>query len=725
MTGSDTRKPLLFWTLPRSRKLLQGMAAGGIGFALALALWMPGWLDKWEGKAWDWRVNWLAKPGRATDSIRLILLDQNSLDWGKRENSLGWPWPREVYGIILDFCRRQGAKSVFFDVLFTEPSTFGLADDQAFGEAIKRGPPFVGSVFLSETAGAERNWPAFLPEPTSGIDGLRSWREETGVGADRPIRGLFPVPDIAAHSAVLADTHLNPDPDNVYRRVRMFGLFDGRVLPSPGLGAFLAAFPETPLQIRRGALTVGGHRVPVDDNGQAILNFRGGSGTHKTLSAAAVIQSELRIREGGEPVIRGEELFRDRHVFFGFSAPGLFDLRPTPLSGIYPGVEIHATALDNLLSDDFIRPVSNAYLLTLTCLLTLLAGIGTARISGIVRSLLAYGVFLLLPAFLAAAAYLSGFWLPLVIQEVGVAVTLLSAGVIYYTTEGRQKLFIKNAFKQYLSPTVIDELIRHPERLKLGGEKRLLSIFFSDLEGFTGISEGLEPEALTALLNDYLSAMTGIIHEEGGTIDKYEGDAIIAFWNAPLPQSDHAHRCVRAALRCQEKLAEMRPVFRERIGRDLRMRIGMNSGAAVVGNMGSHTRFDYTMLGDAVNLASRLEGINKEFGTYTLLSQATWELLAGAVPVRELSTVSVVGRGEPVRVYEPMLPTEYASRKADLAIFAGGLAEFYRGRFDRAEAMFAVIRDRDPAARAYAGKCRVLSEAPPDTWNGVWVVASK
>lgn len=715
----------MMMTSPLLKKLLQGLAAGGIGFALALALWTPGWLDTWEGKAWDWRVNLLAKPGRATDNIRLILLDQNSLDWGKKENALGWPWPREVYNILLDFCRRQGAKSVFFDVLFTEPSNYGAADDQSFGEAIKKGPPFVGSVFLSDTSGAEKKWPAFLPAPKFRIDGLGPWLEVTGAGAGRPTQGVFPIPEVAANSTVLADTHLNPDPDNVYRRVKVFSVFDGKILPSPALGALIAAVPDMPLQIVRGAFNIGGHRVPIDDGGHALLNFRGISGTHKTFSAAAVIQSELRIREGGEPIIPGEDLFRDRYVFFGFSAPGLFDLRPTPVSGIYPGVEIYATALDNLLSDDFIRPVSSAPLLALTLLLTLFTGIGTARVSGIVKSLLVYGFFLLLPALLVAAAYRAGFWLPLVVQEVGIAVTLLSAGVIYYTTEGRQKLFIKNAFKQYLSPAVIDELIRHPERLKLGGERRLISIFFSDLEGFTGISEGLEPEALTALLNDYLSAMTGIIHEEGGTVDKYEGDAIIAFWNAPLQQTDHADRCVRAALRCQGKLAEMRPAFRERIGKDLRMRIGINSGQAVVGNMGSHTRFDYTMLGDAVNLASRLEGINKEFGTYSIISQATLELLAGAFPVRELSRVSVVGRREPVTVHEPMFPEEYASRKEDLRIFAEGLEEFYRGRFDKAESIFAGLGNRDRAALAYTGKCRSMIEQPPEAWNGVWVVTSK
>ena len=707
------------------RKLLQGMAAGGIGFALALALWMPGWLGTWEGKSWDWRVNLLAKPGRGTDSIRLILLDQNSLDWGMKENSLGWPWPREVYNTLLDFCRRQGAKSVFFDVLFTEPSNFGASDDLAFGEAIKKGPPFVGSVFLSNSAGAEGKWPVSIPEPKLRIDGLGPWLEKTGSGANRPVRGLFPIPEVAANSAVLADTHLNPDPDNVYRRIKLFSVFEGRILPSPALGVLLAAAADTPLKIVPGALTVGDHRIPIDDGGNALLNFRGASGTHKAYSAAAVIQSELRLRDGGQPVIQGKDLFRDRYVFFGFSAPGLFDLRPTPVSGVYPGVEIYATALDNLLSDDFIRPVSNAPLLALTLFLTLFTGIGTARVSGVVKSLFVYGVFLLLPALLAAAAYRAGFWLPLVVQEVGVAITLLSAGVIYYTTEGRQKLFIKNAFKQYLSPEVIEELIRHPERLKLGGERRELSIFFSDLEGFTGISEGLEPEELTALLNDYLSAMTDIIHEEGGTVDKYEGDAIIAFWNAPLQQLDHAGRCVRAALRCQEKLAGMRPAFRARIGKDLRMRIGINSGPAVVGNMGSHTRFDYTMLGDAVNLASRLEGINKEFGTYTVVSQATLELLAGAFPVRELSRVSVVGRREPVTIHEPMFPAEYASRSEDIGIFAEGLEEFYRGRFDRAESIFAGLGDRDRAALAYTVKCRSLIEHPPEAWSGVWVVTSK
>jgi adenylate cyclase len=219
--------------------------------------------------------------------------------------------------------------------------------------------------------------------------------------------------------------------------------------------------------------------------------------------------------------------------------------------------------------------------------------------------------------------------------------------------------------------------------------------------------------------------MTDIIYEEGGTVDKYEGDAIIAFWNAPLTLPDHAVRCVRAALRCQAKLAEMRPAIRERIGKDLRMRIGMNSGPAVVGNLGSKTRFDYTMLGDAVNLASRLEGINKQFGTYAIVSQATLDLLGGAFPVRELSRIAVVGRREPVTIYEPMFPEEYEARRDDFGIFAEGLAKFYAGRFAEAAGIFERIQDRDRAALSYLRKCRTLIDQPPAEWNGVWVVTTK
>jgi len=252
-----------------------------------------------------------------------------------------------------------------------------------------------------------------------------------------------------------------------------------------------------------------------------------------------------------------------------------------------------------------------------------------------------------------------------------------------------------------------------------------LSIFFSDLEGFSSFSENLSPEQLTQLLNTYLTAMTAIIHEEGGTIDKYEGDAIIAFWNAPLPVPDHAQRAVRTAIRCQQKLEEIRPELREKFGYELFMRIGVNTGPVVVGNMGSEQRFDYTVLGDAANLASRLEGINKVFGTYTMISEKTRNLLGPDFPARELSRVTVVGREEPVRVYEPMTIEQFNQRKEVLAKFALALDDFYHGKFDTAFTKFQAIRPDDPADRAYMDKCSEFSQNPPAIWEGIWVMDGK
>ncbi len=707
------------------KKIALGLLAGLVGASVALLLYLPGWLDIWEAKTWDWRVNAMAKPAKTTENIRLILLDQNSLDWAKEENGLSWPWPREVYNTIIQFCQRNGAKALAFDVLFTEPSKYGVDDDRALAAAIQNFKHFVGAVSLSRSAGSEQRWPAFAPEPAFSVLGLGEWLSATGASDVVFSRATFPIPEIAAASGVLGDVHLNPDRDNVYRRSALFHVFDGRALPSLALGSYLASQPGIPLKIEAGHLIIGDRNIPIDRRGNAILNFRGSSGTHKAYSAAAVIQSELRIRQGEKPTIGDPGSFKDAYVFFGFSAPGLFDLRPTPVSGIYPGVEINATMLDNILANDFFRPVPTVFAIAITFLLALLAGLATSAVSGIVRSSIVYIFFIVAPVILCLIAYHELLWLPLVVQEVAVTVTLFSAGLIYYTTEGRQKMFIKNAFKQYLSPAVIEELIQHPEHLKLGGERRMLSIFFSDLEGFTGISEGLEPEALTALLNDYLSAMTDIIQEEGGTVDKYEGDAIIAFWNAPLKQPDHARRCVSAAMRCQTRLFDMRPMFRQRLGKDLKMRIGINTGPAIVGNMGSHTRFDYTMIGDAVNLASRLEGINKQFGTYTIISQSTGEQMDSAFPVRELARVAVVGRKEPVTVYEPLLPDDFDRRQQQLARFAEGLALFYKGDFPGAEDVFSGLAEADPAARAYVAKCSELTGHPLENWQGIWVITTK
>ena len=710
------------------KKMALGLLAGLIGAAAASVLYLPGLLDFWENKTWDLRVNMMARPAETTEKIRVISIDQYSLDWAKNESGLPWPWPREVYSAVIRFCQRSGVKALAFDMTFSESSVHGVDDDQRFAEAIKEYKNFVGSVVLSHSEGDENKWPSYAPESAIKVNGLDSWMATMDKSEIVFSNASFPIPELSAVTGILGDVKFNPDNDNVYRRAALFHVFDGRVVPSLALAAYLAAQPDAAIQIDSGYLTVGENRIPVDEKGRAILNFRGPVGTHRAFNAAEVIQSEIRI-ENGEELTRDQEALqealKDAYVFLGTSAPGLYDLRPTPVSGVQPGVEVHATMLDNLLAADFINPVRAVTVILITFLIAMSAGFVTSLVSGIIRSSLVYVFFIIAPVILCVFAYHEGFWLPVAVQETAVLITLFSSGLIYYTTEGRQKTFIKNAFRQYLSHAVIEQLIQHPENLKLGGERRMLSIFFSDLEGFTTISEGLEPEALTALLNEYLTAMTDIIQEEGGTVDKYEGDAIIALWNAPVLQSDHAQRCVRASLRCQARLAEMRPLFRERLGKDLRMRIGMNSGPAIVGNMGSHTRFDYTMIGDAVNLASRLEGINKQFGTYTIISNSTKEQMAGLFPVRELAKVAVVGRKEPVVVCEPMMQGEFEGRREQLGRFAEGLELFYKGDFQGAAAVFAELEDADPAARSYLAKCSSLSDNPPSGWQGVWVVTTK
>lgn len=706
------------------KKMALGLTAGLIGTAAALMLYLPGLLDFWEKKTWDLRVNMMAKPAETTDKIRVILLDQKSLDWGKNENGLSWPWPREVYGAIIQFCNRSGVKSLAFDVIFSEPSPYGVEDDQQFAAAIRDFGRFTGTVSLSHSEGDQENWPSYAAESGLKVFGLDDWLSDENSNETVFSHASFPIPEVSAAAGMLGDVQFNPDKDSVYRRAALFHVFDNRVIPSLSLASYLAAQPDAVLKIGQGYLMVGDKEIPIDKQGQAIINFRGPSEIHKAYSAAAVIQSEIRIQNGEQPTI-DPDVFKDAYVFFGYSARGLFDLRPTPVSDNYPGVGVHATMLDNLLAGDFFRSVPKTAVVVITLLMAVMAGLGTSSVSGFVKSSFVYVFFIIAPVILCLYAYQEGYWLPIVVQETAVAGTLFSSGLMYYTTEGRQKTFIKNAFKQYLSHAVIEELIQHPENLKLGGERRVLSIFFSDLEGFTGISEGLEPEALTALLNEYLTAMTDIIQEEGGTVDKYEGDAIIALWNAPVLQPDHAQRCVRAALRCQKKLAEMRPMFRERLGKDLKMRIGMNSGPAIVGNMGSHTRFDYTMIGDSVNLASRLEGINKQFGTYTIISHSTMEQMEGLFPVRELARVAVVGRKEPVTVHEPMMKHEFERRRQQLNRFAQGLALFYRGDFPKAAAVFSGIKQDDPAARSYEAKCRDLTGNPPEDWEGVWVITTK
>lgn len=645
-----------------------GLIVGLVAGVLGAVLWMVGSLDRFENLTWDWRVRQLARPSDASRSVVLVLVDQASLDWGSQTNGWPWPWPREVYTAVVDFCRRAGARTITFDMLFTEPSFFGVADDELLGGVL----------------GASRD--AVVGCAVDG-DGVITW----------------PVPEIRQGAAYVGNVAGLPDADAIIRRAAPATTAGDTVVASLALATYLVA--------------EGGRPAIFDDPTRPRVLAYAPAGTYAAYSAAAIVQSELRLLEGGQPVI-DPVLLRGRHVFFGVSAPGLLDQRATPLSRVSPGVVIHATAFDNIMTGGFIAPAPLAAVLAVTVLLGLIAGLLAVQSSRAWQHLLLFAVGLPLPLVLGLLLYGAGVWWPVAPPGVAILVGLVSGLGVNWATEGRQRRFLKQAFRHYLSPHVVERLVKDPDRLQLGGERRTLTIFFSDLAGFTSLGETLEPEELTALLNDYLTAMTDIVLEEGGTLDKYEGDAIIAFWNAPLDVPDHAERACRAAVRCQQTLADRRELWLHRYGSELFQRIGIHTGDVVVGNLGSRQRFDYTILGDAANLASRLEGVNKVFGTGTLVSAATIEAGGGAMRHRELGRVQVVGRDEPVTVFELDLkdgPYEPPGWKT----YHQALELCRAGQTTEAYALANSLTD-DPAAVALAASVRADAD-----FRGLWKLTSK
>ena len=687
-------------------------------FAIATGLHWMGALQGLENITWTWRVKLGAGTGPATHTIKLIAVDQASLNWAEQTIGETWPWPRQLYDYLLEVCEWSGAKSVCFDVLYTEASSWGRYDDEAFAAGITRNGAVALPVFLGETGIREPPWPMEVPRPPILIE------PGGDAGLPRELRATFPTDLLATNAALLASVKAAPDADGVFRAVHPVSLFGGVAVPSLGLAAYLAPIVDTSevfVTSTPGQLRVGDRKIPLDRQGRAILRFRGDTGTHEAISAAAVLQTAAQLTEGTAPVL-SRDVFRDAHVFIGFTAPGLKDLRSTPVAGDYPGVEIHMTFLDNLLSGDLIRsfPFGLAMLLiALSTGATVLLVMLVNRMGG---KLLVMTLFLLLPLGVGWIMYGHNSTWPVAYHGLATLLGLGIAVVFQYAVEGKQKRFIKQAFKHYLSGEVIEQMLADPTRLQLGGEKKELTIFFSDLQGFSGISERLGPTELTSLLNDYLSEMTDILLEEGGTLDKYEGDAIIAFWNAPVDQSDHAARCCRAALRCQQRLLERGPDFEAVAGQPLVMRIGIHTGPVVVGNMGSANRFNYTVLGDAANLASRLEGANKFTHTQLMISEATWCRLGRDRAGRCLGSLRVVGRKTPVKVYELFPPDrsmpEWTTRWND------AIAAVEKGHWTRALDLFETIPEQ-PLRTRYLDQLHGLCEGTVSEWDGVWVLDGK
>jgi adenylate cyclase len=712
------------------RKTLTAFAIALLASALAVGLRDSGPMKRLEYPSWDMRVRALAKPTPATAKIKTILLDQDSLDWGKSSFGWSWPWPREVYAPIIAFARRGGAKVIAFDVLFLEPSAYGVHDDAALGMAFGQGDDVIGAVFLGDTTGDRVKWPDSFPDVDHYL-GMGEGARDNASGVPAVLqraRMAAPIDEVATNAVLLANVHDTPDADGIFRRASLITYLRDQAVPSLGAGMYALgertnATKQALLRFDDAGQLVGFANAPGDKAQRSILRYRGPSQTHEAYNAAAVIRSEMAFLEGRDDAPVDPEVFKDSYVLVGFTAPGLMDLRPSPISRVYPGVEVHATALDNLLSDDFLTDAGTIHFGLFCVLSSFLVGLLMLHCRRAWHSVVLFVCTLPLPVIIGMLVYVSpGLWWPVVPHTLAVIIALVGAIVVNYATEGRQKAFIKQAFKHYLSPDVIERIIDDPGLLELGGERRELTIFFSDLQGFSAFSEKLDPIQLTALLNAYLSEMTDIIHDEGGTLDKYEGDAIIAFWNAPLDQEDHAQRACRAAVRCQERLTEIRADYQQQYDAELHMRIGINTGPVVVGNMGSRERFDYTVLGDAANLASRLEGANKLFKTWIMVSEATWQKAGADLGGRYLGALRVVGRSAPVRVYE-LMAMQSGSDVSESSDFGRALDALGAGDLAQAAQTFATC-DGDPAALRYAAYCNDWITRG-EAWDGVWDMTEK
>ncbi|MEJ5331072.1 MAG: adenylate/guanylate cyclase domain-containing protein [Desulfobaccales bacterium] len=648
--------------------------------------------------------------------VMLITIDQPDIEH-LAARGVTWPWPREFYASILDFCRRGGARAVIFDILFTEESRYGPEDDRKFARALAEMPAFLACFLTREDKPLHPLTPEVL-----GKGALRL----SGPGPPGPeYRAVIPPlgPLLQAATGV-GNVECGPDPDGIYRRLPLAGRFQGHSLPLLAFAAYSRLGNPGEWRYESGELVRGELRLPLDDQGRFLLKFRGPARTFPRLSAADLITSEMNLRQGQAP-LKPPEALAGKWVLVGLTAPGLLDLKASPVSAVYPGVELHATLLDNLLRGDFLRPLP-LWLLGVWSFLMALCGAAAVLFSLRLwlTGLAALGVAAAVLG-VSVLGFRADWWIDPVLPGLAAGLAFAAAAAYSYVTEGRQKLAIRRMFSHYLSEAVIRHLLEHPERLKLGGERRRVTLFFSDLAGFTSLSEKLAPEDVVALLNDYLSRMTDIILAEEGVVDKFEGDAIMAMWGAPLEQPDQAVRACRAALRQVAALHEVNAGLAARGLPPLRMRIGIHTGEAVVGNLGSHRRFDYTAVGDAVNLASRLEGLNKYYGTAILVSEDTAAALDGALEIMEVDQVAVKGRETPVRVFQVLAPAGELSPEALAAreAYVQGLAAYRERRFDEAMEYFArsqeLLPEGNPAG-ALVERCRRLLAEPPPEWDGVF-----
>ena len=644
-------------------------------------------------------------------NVVIVGIDQQSYN----DIGLTWPWPRSLHAKLLENLTEAGASVVIFDVIFDVPDN-DPRNDGIFAEAIRAH----GSVIL----GAKR---------------------EELQGEVLGNRFTYPIPVLREAARAIGLVDRLEDTDGFTRRYGLFVPTETAPLLALGTAAIRALHgidQDAGIVERGNSVEVGPHLVPRLDSTTIMINYLGGPGTIPTYSYSSVIDDADFDMPAGMDVDAFDfqkDLFKDKIVIVGATMHEMHDFVRTPFyeddagqRRLTPGAEMHASAIESILSERFYWRLGRWQDVTIMLFLTLLVAGTAVRLKPLNGLLTVLG--LSVGYTLIALLFFINYRLMLdVVTPVGAMLVSHGGSTFYYfIRERKDKQKIRGMFARYVPEEVVKVLMEDPGLMNLGGEERELSILFSDLAGFTTFSEGLTPTELVTLLNEYLSEMTDFVKANGGIIDKFEGDLIMAEFGAPLHDPEHALKGCRAALAMDKRLAEMRAGWIAEGRPPLHARIGLNTGRVVLGNLGSRDLQDYTVLGDAVNLASRLEGANKGYGSSICISEFTYEQAKSGVIARELDWIQVKGKAKAVTIFELMaLRSEGLNPGAEKAVaeYAAGLEAYRAQDWDEAEARFVSAianRGADPPSEKLLDRVKFYRLNPPgEDWNGVYVMTSK
>lgn len=648
-----------------------------------------------------------------------------------------FPFPRDYYAHLIENLNSAGAAVIGLDITFDSPRE----GDTALAEVLQK----YNNVVLAATV---------QTGASSEYVSVRSLKENYG--------NIF----FDANRRQIGLSNVIWDRDQVVRRYMPMMTAADNLIPTLAfacLDRYMKFQPLTRVKDTDQGFVLGNQIVPKYDATSFMLNYYGPSKYEQgfryvpfsqviddsTFKTKDEIELETDINAFDEGM---KSLFKNKIVLVGSVMAEERDYHNVPIANIeggkknytMNGVEIHATAIQNVIDGNFITVLDPSLEMALILALSLVTFLGLWRfrqiklrhvwileiISFVIVLLLIAGIFELAIVLFSSSSILMN----IVNPSLAVVLAYFGTAVYQYLTEREQKSMIKGVFGHYLNPAVVNILVNDPDKAKLGGDRRELTIFFSDIASFTTISEHYhkDPEGLVVLLNEYLDEMTSIVLKYDGTLDKYEGDALMAFWGAPLPQKDHALRTCYAALDMQKRLSELRPKWKKEGKPELSARCGVNTGTVIVGNMGGKDRFDYTVIGDSVNLASRLEGANKQYQSQIMISDFTFGHVKGKVVTRELDLIQVKGKTEPVKVYELLGKTGMTltdNQKQSLELYHEGLKLYRERKWEEAIAYFNQAFSLDETcyvAQIYAQRAGLYQiNPPPDEWNGVFVMTTK